>query len=443
MKLFQTQSRRLIESTGLYAVLVALALVLVTGCTPAPTSLGDEALKRGDYAAAKAAYEEQLQKNPDNTRVKAALGRAQYNLNEYDAAIATLEPIHRHDPGNATAALYLGLSHEAKDDIPAAEAAYERYLTTDSKSDMARHLRGRLIYLRDNTIRSQAKEAVKLESTMKLDTTGPMVVAVLPFTVSGPGSDSLEALGKGMAAAISYDLFQVKSIKVVERLRLNSIFEELALADSGITDPKSSPRVGRLVGANQLVNSGLKFLPNHDVSIQSGVIRTRDAAYKPALLTENQFERLWQVQKDITFAVIGQLGILLTPEERNAIEKIPTRNLEAFMAYSRGIESMDRGDYEEANAQFQQAAKLDPGFEQAKAMQSESSAAIEGSAPAAQFESTLATGLPGTGAGPGLAGPPPMDVINSISRPSTDPRTDDAPGGGAGTGTANVGGSIP
>jgi len=439
----ETRATFMSRATSLLAGCLVLAVLLAAGCTPAPTSVGDEALKRGDYAAAKAAYEEQLQKNPDNVRVKAALGRAQYNLNEYDAAIATLEPIHRDNPGNATAALYLGLSHEAKGNIPGAESAYERYLTTDSKSDMARHLRGRLIYLRDNTIRAQAKEAVKLESSMKLDTTGPMVVAVLPFAVSGPGSDSLEALGKGMAAAISYDLFQVKSIKVVERLRLNSIFEELALADSGITDPNSSPRVGRLVGANQLVNSGLKFLPNHDVSIQSGVIRTRDAAYRPALLTENQFERLWQVQKDITFAVIDQLGILLTPEERNAIQKIPTRNVEAFMAYSRGIEAMDRGDYETAHMQFQQAAKLDPGFEQAKAMQSESGAALEGSAPAAQFESTLAAGLPGTGTGTGLAGPSPMEIINGVARPSTDPRTDDPAGGGGGTGTANVGGSIP
>jgi TolB-like protein len=279
---------------------------------------------------------------------------------------------------------------------------------------------------------------------MKLDTTGPPVVAVLPFAISGPGSDSLSALGKGMAAAISYDLFQVKSIRVVERLRLHSILEELALADSGITDKKTGPRVGRLVGARQLVNSGLKFLPDHSVSIQSGVIDARDASYKPALLTENQFARLWQVQKDITFAVIDQLGVVLTPEERNAIEKIPTRNIEAFMAYSRGIESMNNGDYESANVQFQEAAKLDPGFEQAKAMESESGTILEGSVPPGQFESSLAAGLPaGGGSGPALTGPPPMDIINSVSRPATDPRTDDAPGGGAGTGTANVGGSIP
>lgn len=419
---------------------IAALLIALNGCSPAPSGQGDQALKRGDYAEAKAHYEEQLAKNPKNDRVRTALGRALYHLKEYDHAIENLDPVHRNDPGNAAAALYLGLSHEAKDDIPAAEAAYERYLTKDSKSERARQFRGRLLYLRDTEIRKQAKAALQVESTMSIDTTGPPVVAVLPFAVSGPGSDTLSAVGKGLAAAISHDLFQVKSIRVVERLRLHSILEELAMADSGITDRKTAPRVGRLLGARQLVNSGLTFRPDRTVSVQSGVIDATDASFHPAILTEDQLTRLWLIQKDITFAVLNQMGIELTPEERNAIQKIPTRNVEAFLAYSRGIEALNNGDYDAAHIAFGDAARIDPGFEQAKVMQGETGQVLEGSAPAARFESTLAAGLPAA-TEPSVAGPPPLDMINSVSRPATDPRTDDRPGGGSGS--VHVGGTIP
>jgi tetratricopeptide (TPR) repeat protein len=56
------------------------------------------------------------------------------------------------------------------------------------------------------------------------------------------------------------------------------------------------------------------------------------------------------------------MGIILTEAEKNAIMKIPTESFEAFMAYSRGLNYLDKGMYKEAAQEFQKAISIDPQF---------------------------------------------------------------------------------
>ena len=60
------------------------------------------------------------------------------------------------------------------------------------------------------------------------------------------------------------------------------------------------------------------------------------------------------------------MGIRLSPAERQAITERPTADLQAFLAFSRGLEAEDRGDYAGAAAQFRAAAARDPSFRSAQ-----------------------------------------------------------------------------
>jgi hypothetical protein len=73
-------------------------------------------------------------------------------------------------------------------------------------------------------------------------------------------------------------------------------------------------------------------------------------------------ERIFQLEKDLVFEIINQMGISLTQEERDAIEIIPTENLLAFMAYCRGLDYEDRGLYNRAVEEYRTAVNLDPQF---------------------------------------------------------------------------------
>jgi hypothetical protein len=70
-------------------------------------------------------------------------------------------------------------------------------------------------------------------------------------------------------------------------------------------------------------------------------------------------------QKAALAAITGPqdaVGVTLTQQERERINENRTGNLLAFLAYGRGLESMDRGNFQQASTFFRQASQLDPNF---------------------------------------------------------------------------------
>ena len=59
------------------------------------------------------------------------------------------------------------------------------------------------------------------------------------------------------------------------------------------------------------------------------------------------------------------MGIQLTQAERVSIQRHPTRNLQAFFSYCRGLQEEDAGRFDAAANFFQSAFQLDPGFQAA------------------------------------------------------------------------------
>jgi len=91
------------------------------------------------------------------------------------------------------------------------------------------------------------------------------------------------------------------------------------------------------------------------------------------------------------------LGAELTPAEREAINANRAENLLAFLAYGQGLMAMDRGDYQNAQNFFQQAASLDPGY--APAVTAEVEAEGLASASTTTTDQVENTGAPELGGG--------------------------------------------
>jgi len=140
----------------------------------------------------------------------------------------------------------------------------------------------------------------------------------------------------------------------------------------------------------------------------TGVVRSAGAVTGP-------FKSLLGLEKELVFDLSGQLGIQLTPSERERILKQGPRNLAAFLAYSEGLDAMDRGDYAAAAQRFGAAAHADPSFSAAKDGQEAAQAT-----PAAQQTAANVGGVvtvveaaePATG---GALGSATTDVAPSIS----------------------------
>jgi hypothetical protein len=74
---------------------------------------------------------------------------------------------------------------------------------------------------------------------------------------------------------------------------------------------------------------------------------------------------LFRVEKELVFDLVEALDIDLSPAERDAIETVPTQNLQAFLLYSRGLEQEDAGAFSEAAQLYGRAAQIDPAFARA------------------------------------------------------------------------------
>jgi hypothetical protein len=179
---------------------------------------------------------------------------------------------------------------------------------------------------------------------------------------------------------------------VVERARLQALLDELALQSSGATDSTTNVRAGKIIQAGRIV-SGQILQNEQRLRVDAAIVNTQTAGLAGGAANENTIEQLFAIQKAIVLQLFDSLGVRLTTAERIAIEQRPTRSMQAFLAYSRGLAFQDQGRYNDAARSFGEAARIDPGFSMAAQKSAESQAAAQG----AQLTAvTLEASLAGT-----------------------------------------------
>jgi TolB-like protein len=101
-----------------------------------------------------------------------------------------------------------------------------------------------------------ARQALAQEAALGSSQMPDNTLSVLYFSNS-TGQPAMDALSKGLAFMLMTDLSTIKGLTLVERVKLQALVEEMGLGASGLVDPGSAPRVGRLLGARFLVSGNL------------------------------------------------------------------------------------------------------------------------------------------------------------------------------------------
>lgn len=305
--------------------------------------------------------EAQRTKTPKSVEVLRALGIQYYKAQRYSDARTTLTEASALAPNDGVVALYLGLSSEGLGDFKSAKTAYSSYLKVGRTQRVRRQLEGRLAAMQRRELQEAAKAAVQQEATLSAQAGDKNTVAVMPFKFSGSDS-TLQPLERGFADLLATDISRVKAITVVERERLQAILDEIKLAESGAVDSTTGVRAGKLIQAGTLVQGSLA--QNGDkLRTDAALVSVATSAISITPATDEQnLDRLFDMEKRIALSLIQSLGVQITTAERDAIEQRPTKSLQAFLAYSQGLEFSDRGRYDEASRAFGNAARIDPGF---------------------------------------------------------------------------------
>jgi TolB-like protein len=207
----------------------------------------------------------------------------------------------------------------------------------------------------------QAKQALATESQIDPGRIPARSFGVLPFAVAERDT-LLRPLGYAMAEFMVSDLSHSSELQMVERLRTDAIFRELDLVDQGIVDPRTAPRVGRLVGARRLLVGEVRAAPGDAVEFSARVVDVVAGTVEQLVSATAPLGRIIDAEKVLALRVFEELGITLTPAQRVAVEQRQTTNLAATVAYGRGLESEAHGDETGAMASFQEAARLDASF---------------------------------------------------------------------------------
>lgn len=264
------------------------------------------------------------------------------------------------------ALVYRGLSFEALARYDSAQTVYAAAAHLRLNGAQRRELEGRRSLLARRQLAVDIRRAVARESTIAAAPPPANSIAVLPWLYVGD-NEELRALERGMAHLLVTDLAKVSRIQLLERERVQALVDELQLTAGGRVDPSTGARSGRILGAAHVVQGSLREQGGSGVlELEASVVNTADAKVDGSRRFRDRLQDLFTMEKQIVFEVLDQLGINPTPAELRAISERPTADLQAFLAFSRGLEAQDRGDPLTASGYYSSAAIRDPGFRVAR-----------------------------------------------------------------------------
>ncbi|WP_339137068.1 MAG: CsgG/HfaB family protein [Candidatus Electrothrix sp. GW3-4] len=290
------------------------------------------------------------------------------------------------------------------------------------------------------TERDWAKQALEQEQTLTTQgvTSAPNSLAVLYFN-NRSGQGKLTPLQKGMAVMLITDLAKVEQLRVVERVRMQALLDELDLGSSGLVATESAPRVGKLLGVAKVTSGDIQEGTAQELELSSSIldIPLDQLARQPS--AAGALDELFRLEKEILFHIVEYMQITLSPQKRAELKRPLSKSTPALLALFLGIDYSDRALYNLAAKMYKQALAEDPSLAMAKSalqelkdmglIRSEEVAEQgEPSEPAVESQGGISTGtVIGVGLGLAAAGAGAVYLLNDDGGDDT---TEQAPAEG-------------
>lgn len=357
-----------------------LALLFLAGCNSAifqSTMLqmkAHTALQSKKYDEAVAFYEEILKGNPENAAALRGIGQAFVETGRGPEAVQVLEKAKKIDPQDRNTDLYLGMAYSLTEEYGKAFDVWKAYTLQEPDSHVTARIVKQMTVMLHKEASRWAKEAVKGEKTLKGKPGDPATVAVTTFGDRGI-QETIRPLRKAMADMIITDIAGVPSIQVVERVKMQKLLDELMLGESGVVNPKTAPRVGRLLGAGRVVTGNLAGLSETVMRVDSVVMDVDKAGDVGRREAQGPVDEFFKIEKTIVYGILNDMGVSLTGKEKAAIDRYATTSFTAIKYYGEGLDAQDRGDWDEAIRRFIKSSEADSVGPGAKALASAPSTA--------------------------------------------------------------------
>lgn len=338
-----------------YAIMLS---VLLSGCGLMKAEMK---LLAGKYSEAIPLYEEYLAKHSDSVQARNRLGFAYLKTGQLDRAMNELETVLKEEPGNGYAIMYLGMVYLNKGELEKTISTWQTY-RDENKPLVEAQIKRLITVVQIAESQKFAKKALMEEKRLEATKPDANALAVCYYEDLSPDK-SLRAFQKGLAAMLITDMSKIKSLKVVERLRLQTLFQEMKLGQTGLVDDKTAPRVGHLLGAENLLVGNMTI---GSLLVNSSIVSTSSTETEGSATIEVEKEQFYELPKLIVADYARVKKIKLTPEEMQAIGIPHTKVYQSFVYYGEGLDAMDEGRWQDAKNLFSRALEADPKFDLAQ-----------------------------------------------------------------------------
>jgi len=198
-------------------------------------------------------------------------------------------------------------------------------------------------------------------------------VAVLYFDYTGKDAD-MAVLRKGLAQMLISDLSAVKSVRMVERDRLQAILAELKMQQSKRFDPKVAGTIGKLLGARFMVLGGY-FAMMGTLRVDARVVEVETGRVIKSVGANGKQEAFIDIQQKVSRGVAAILRSALpsraaakskkkrrTRSRRPVVSPPKKLHTRTALRYAKALDARDRGDLKLARSELEKVVKIRPDF---------------------------------------------------------------------------------
>lgn len=208
----------------------------------------------------------------------------------------------------------------------------------------------------DQRFRSMSEVLDALERAAVPETRAEKSLAVLYFENPG-GNKEDEYFRDGITEDIITELSKIKHLWVFTRSAV------MAFRDK----PTTSQEVGQQLNASHVLEGSLRRVGNR-LRITARLVETRTARSVWAERYDRQLEDVFAIQDEIAQNITRALQLMLTETEKQAIQKVPTVDVQAYDYYLRGRQffyKFSGKNFDFARQMFARAIVIDPGYARA------------------------------------------------------------------------------
>ena len=181
-------------------------------------------------------------------------------------------------------------------------------------------------------------------------------VAVLPFINDSPDQENTYFIN-GVMEEILNNLQKIKDMRVISRTSVEQY--------RGQSKPISE--IAQDLGVNYIVEgSGQKYGNSFRLRAQLILAKHESHLWGESFQQKiTDVEDIFNIQTKIAETIADELKAIITPEEKQLIEKVPTINNEAYEAYLKGrfyLQNINQNNLDVAQKHFELAIEKDPAY---------------------------------------------------------------------------------